>query len=173
MQVISTRIHGILDYLTGGLLLVAPWVFGFANGGIAQWLPMVLGAATIGMSLLTRYELGVVRIIPLRVHLAVDVMAGLVLAVSPWVFGFASLVWVPHLVVGIMEIVVPLLTRRDPELVRSPARPSVRPSVLGTAGTTAEGVHVGPVPHADTDTIGKAATDGPPGTTDTGVHKLP
>jgi hypothetical protein len=180
MQVISTRVHGVIDYLTGGLLLVAPWLFGFATGGIAQWLPMLLGAAIIGMSLLTRYELGVVRIIPLRVHLGVDAAGGLLLAVSPWLFGFASLVWVPHLVVGLMEIVVPLLTRRDPFFDRqatSAERSSApRTSRPGTVGTTAEGVHVmptGSASAADKDAIGAAATDGATGTTDTGVHRLP
>ena len=35
---ISTRIHGIIDYLTGALLIVAPFLFGFADGTVAQWL---------------------------------------------------------------------------------------------------------------------------------------
>ena len=47
MRIISTRIHGIIDYLTGLLLIVAPWLFGFANGGAAQWVP-VLGLAVLG-----------------------------------------------------------------------------------------------------------------------------
>ncbi|MGR3455910.1 SPW repeat domain-containing protein [Pseudooceanicola sp.] len=108
---IGTKTHGILDYVTGLLLLVAPYLFGFANGGVAQWLPQILGAMTILMSLFTDYELAVARKIPLRAHLGIDMMSGALLAASPWLFGFADLIWWPHLLVGLTEIVVPLVTR--------------------------------------------------------------
>lgn len=111
---IDTRTHGILDYATGALLLAAPYLFGFATGGIEQWLPQLLGAMTIAMSLFTDYELSISRAIPLRVHLGMDMVSGALLAVSPWLFGFAELIWWPHLLVGLVEIVVPMLTRRTP-----------------------------------------------------------
>ena len=111
---IDTRTHGILDYATGALLLAAPYLFGFATGGIEQWLPQLLGAMTIAMSLFTDYELSISRAIPLRVHLGMDMVRGALLAVSPWLFGFAGLIWWPHLLVGLVEIVVPMLTRRTP-----------------------------------------------------------
>lgn len=111
---IDTRTHGILDYATGALLLAAPYLFGFATGGIEQWLPQLLGAMTIAMSLFTDYELSISRVIPLRVHLVMDMVSGALLAVSPWLFGFAGLIWWPHLLVGLVEIVVPMLTRRTP-----------------------------------------------------------
>jgi hypothetical protein len=118
---ISTRTHGIIDYATGALLIIAPYLFGFATGGIEQWLPQLLGAMTIVMSLLTNYELSVAKVIPLNVHLGVDVVGGLLLAVSPWLFGFAAVIWWPHLLVGLMEVIVPFMTRRDATSLR--ARP--------------------------------------------------
>ncbi|SFG25849.1 hypothetical protein SAMN04488020_101676 [Palleronia marisminoris] len=110
---IDTRTHGIIDYVTGVLLFVAPYLFGFATGGVEQWLPQLLGAMTIVMSLITRYELSVAKVIPLKVHLGVDIASGILLAASPWLFGFADLIWWPHLLVGLMEIAIPLLTDRD------------------------------------------------------------
>jgi hypothetical protein len=115
MIMISTKTHGVIDYLTGLLLIAAPYVFGFANGGIEHWLPMVLGAMTIIMSLFTNYELSVSRAIPLRFHLGVDMLSGVLLAASPWLFGFANVIWWPHLLVGLMEIVVPMLTEKHEE----------------------------------------------------------
>ena len=114
---IDTRTHGIIDYVTGALLIIAPYIFGFATGGVEQWLPQVIGAAIILMSLLTRYELSVAKLIPLKAHLGVDIATGLLLAVSPWLFGFAELIWWPHLLVGLMEIVVAAMTRREPDAV--------------------------------------------------------
>jgi hypothetical protein len=109
---INTKIHGIIDYLTGALLIIAPYLFGFANGNIEQWLPQLLGALTLIMSLFTNYELSATKVIPLKVHLAVDVISGVLLAASPWLFGFSGVIWWPHLLVGLMEIVVPLMTKR-------------------------------------------------------------
>ena len=117
MNVINSRTHGVIDYLTGALLIIAPYIFGFASGGIEQWLPMLIGAAILLMSLITRYELSVAKVIPLPVHLGVDIVAGLLLAVSPWLFGFADVIWWPHLLVGLFEIVVAVLTRRHSDTV--------------------------------------------------------
>jgi len=107
--------HGVADYVVGLLLLAAPYLFGFANGQIEQWLPMVLGALLIVYSLLTRYELGAVHLIPMPVHLWLDGLSGLLLAASPWLFGFADRVFWPHLIVGLIEIVASLTTQREPE----------------------------------------------------------
>ena len=114
MRFISTRTHGVIDYLMGALLVVAPYLLGFADGTAAQWVPQAVGAALVGASLLTDYELGVVRVIPMPVHLGLDVAAGLLLAVSPWLFGFAGRVWVPHVILGLAEIGAGLMTRTVP-----------------------------------------------------------
>jgi hypothetical protein len=36
MRFIPTRIHAIVDYVTGILLIAAPFIFRFADGGAAQ-----------------------------------------------------------------------------------------------------------------------------------------
>jgi hypothetical protein len=114
MKVISTRAHGYLDYIMGVLLIAAPWLFGFTRNGAETWVPVVLGAGMILYSLLTDYEMGVTRMISMRTHLALDMIAGLLLAVSPWLFGFAEYIWEPHLILGILEIGAALMTRRSP-----------------------------------------------------------
>jgi hypothetical protein len=112
---ISTRAHGMIDYATAALLILSPYLFGFATGGIEHWIVEIVGVALLGMSLLTRYELSVAKVIPLGTHLAVDLGAGVLLAVSPWLFGFADVIWWPHLLIGLMEIAVSVLTRRVPD----------------------------------------------------------
>ncbi len=37
MRFLPTRVHGVIDYLWGVALIATPWLFGFANGGAAQW----------------------------------------------------------------------------------------------------------------------------------------
>jgi hypothetical protein len=114
MRLLSTKVHGYLDYLVGALLIAAPWIFGFDRGGAETWVPVILGASAILYSLFTDYEMGVTSGISMRTHLTLDMLSGLILAMSPWIFGFADYVYVPHLVLGILEIGAALTTRREP-----------------------------------------------------------
>lgn len=117
MRFIPTRIHGMLDYLIAILLVASPWIFGFSEGGAKTWLPVILGAGVALYSLITDYELGLARVIPMPVHLLLDAGGGLLLAVSPWLFGFAGEIWWPHLFIGLFEIVAAATTHlhRDDE----------------------------------------------------------
>ena len=111
MRWIPTRMHGVLDYLWGALLLAAPWLLGFARGGAETWTAVVLASGAIVYSLLTDYELGVARVLSMRGHLLLDLLGGLFLAVSPWLFGFADRVWLPHVAFGLFSITASLMTR--------------------------------------------------------------
>lgn len=121
MKRIPTRVHGIIDYAVGALLIVAPYLLGFADRTPAQWIPMLLGLAALVYSLLTDYELGLVKILPMQAHLGLDIASGILLTASPWLFGFADRIWWPHVVVGLAEIAIPLLTDSKPYHARTPA----------------------------------------------------
>lgn len=123
MRPIRTKTHGYLDYIMGVVLIAAPWIFGFARDGAETWVPVILGVAAIAYSLVTSYELGAYPMISMRTHLALDLVSGILLAVSPWLFGFAEYVWVPHLVFGMAEIGASLLTKRTPGYVHRFNRP--------------------------------------------------
>jgi len=118
IRIIPTTVHGVLDYLGGIILIIAPNIFGFDNvGGAAVWLPRILGVAFLLMALLTDYELGIVKVIPMSAHLGIDIVASILLAVSPFVFGFSdnpSNVWLPHVVVGVAYLIITLLTQTEP-----------------------------------------------------------
>jgi hypothetical protein len=128
MRVIGTKTHGYLDYIVGLLLIAAPWILDFDRGGAETWVPVIVGIATILYSLFTDYEMGASPTISMRTHLTLDLIGGIFLAVSPWLFGFDEYVWAPHLVVGLFEIVISLLTKRVPAVERKyhgPHRPAV------------------------------------------------
>lgn len=114
MRFVPTRIHGMMDYVLGVLLIAAPWLFGFAENGAETWIPVILGLGVIAYSAFTDYELGLVRRISMPTHLALDGGGGLLLAVSPWLFGFADFVWIPHVVLGLIEIGAALTTETRP-----------------------------------------------------------
>jgi len=105
----------MMDYLIGVLLILAPWLFDFDRGGAETWVPVILGAGVILYSLFTDYELGMVRRMAMPTHLMLDLGGGILLAASPWLFGFSDYVWEPHLIVGLIEIGTSLMTRRVPD----------------------------------------------------------
>ena len=110
---IKSRVHAIIDYVVGVLLLIVPYVLGFNDGSAAQYVPQILGALVLVMSLLTSYELSITKLIPYRVHLGIDVVQALILLISPWLFGFAGRIWWPHVLVGVVELVVIALSWRN------------------------------------------------------------
>jgi len=121
LRVVPTRVHAVFDYTVSALLVVAPWLFDFARGAAETWIPVLLGAGGLAYSLSTDYERGAVRIIPMPIHLLLDVVAGVLLAVSPWLFSFADYVWAPHLIIGLLSITLALTTWRTPAYTKTGA----------------------------------------------------
>lgn len=108
---ITRRTHGVLDYLVALVLIFSPLLLGMERGSVEARVPVMLGWATLAYSLLTRYELGVFKVLPFGAHLALDGLSGIVLAISPWLFQFSDRIWVPHLVLGLAELGVVAMTR--------------------------------------------------------------
>lgn len=109
MRFIPTRVHGAVDYVVGALLIASPWLFRFADeSGTATWTFIVVGVLLLALSVLTNDELGLAHVIPMHMHLAADAVAGIVLALSPWIFGYANDTgpngWAPALIIGLAEL---------------------------------------------------------------------
>ncbi len=117
LRVIPTSVHGVLDYATGSALLAAPELLRLKDVPQAALTPRLAGAGATAYSLTTDYELGVIRVLPMPVHLALDAMSGALLAASPWLLGYARngmRYWLPHALVGASEILAALTTKTQP-----------------------------------------------------------
>jgi hypothetical protein len=76
--------------------------------------PIILGVGVILYSLITDYELSLAKKISMKTHLTLDVLSGVSLAASPWIFGFNDYVYLPHLILGILEIGAGTMTETSP-----------------------------------------------------------
>ncbi len=117
MRIIPTRIHGVLDYATGGMLMAAPELLGLKDVPAAALVPRVAGSGAAAYSLATDYELGAIKVLPMKAHLAMDAASGVALAASPWLFGYAKAgrrYWLPYVAVGAVEVVAALSTKTQP-----------------------------------------------------------
>src|SRR5690349_23142555 len=115
MRFIPTKFHAPLDYIVGAALIAAPWIFQFSDHTAATVVPIVLGVGLIAYSLITDYELGVWKLAPMAVHNLIDIVAGALLAASPWLFDYADVgakLTVPFVVVGAAAIFLGLTTKQ-------------------------------------------------------------
>ena len=79
---ISTKAHGVHDYLTVGFALAFPRVLN-CNRTFTDAVTM-LALGKLGYALLTRHELGAHKLIPMKAHLALDAVGGAALCALPF-----------------------------------------------------------------------------------------
>lgn len=111
MRFIPTRTHGLLDYVIGVLLIAFPFAAGLADRGPVDWGTTALGCGLIVYSLFTDYEVGALRLIPMKAHLLLDAIGGIVLIGLAVIFAPTFGIEVALIVIGIIEIGSSLLTR--------------------------------------------------------------
>ena len=122
MRRLPTELHAALDVALGTLLIVMPWLFGFEDDVRAGGVAVGAGATLLALSLLTRYEFGVLPVIPMSVHLAVDALVGVFLltfALGGGLAGAGVRVWAAYLVTGVAALAGALLS--DPRPSRTSA----------------------------------------------------
>src|SRR5215218_1259022 len=104
---IDSTLHGVTDYTVGALLTtVFPRLVGVEGTQSARQI-RISGAAHAGYSTLTDYELGIVKAIPYKVHLALDLVGAAAIAATPFVTGQwkkGRSQWVPHVGLALFEL---------------------------------------------------------------------
>lgn len=118
MRFVPTKAHGVFDLVTGPTLAAAPNLLRL-NGARGSTLPpRVTGLLGTGLSAMTDYETGAVRVVPMKAHLVFDGASGAALASTPWLSGAAKnglRHWLPHAVLGVTEIAMAMTTRTEPD----------------------------------------------------------
>jgi hypothetical protein len=82
MKLLSPKVHGVIDYVSVILLAVSPSLFGLA--GVAALVAYALAVIHLLMTVLTDFPLGMVRLVPLRLHGLVEIVVGIALVSLPW-----------------------------------------------------------------------------------------
>ena len=79
LRFITKNIHALLDYPVAITLMVAPFLLGLGSSHpLAFWLSVATGVVAFVLTLLTDHKLGVIRVLPYWIHLAVDGMVGVI-----------------------------------------------------------------------------------------------
>lgn len=106
-------VHGILDYLAGVLLIVAPFLLGFSNTGSATAISIVLGVIVLGLAASTDGPTSLTNAVPIPVHVLLDLVIGILTIAAPFLFGFTGNgTATPFFIIfGVVEILVLIGTR--------------------------------------------------------------
>ena len=103
--------HAIADYAVGVLLIVVALVDNGSTGAVATGV--VVGAVVLVVSALTRYPLGIVKVLPFPVHSGGDYLAAALLIAAPFALNFASAeggMAAFYVVMGVAVLAVSLIT---------------------------------------------------------------
>jgi hypothetical protein len=82
--------HAAVEPVAAIILILSSWIFDFASNGTAQAVTIIIGALMLAAGSMTNWRLSVMRLIPLRMHLMTDLLFGVVLVISPFIFGFSG-----------------------------------------------------------------------------------
>ena len=86
IRLLPAWLHAIADYAVGASLIVVALAVGGADKAVATGI--VVGAVVLAVSMLTRYPLGVLKVLPFTVHSAGDYLAATLLVAAPFALNF-------------------------------------------------------------------------------------
>jgi hypothetical protein len=112
--------HGLLEYGAGVLLLAAPFLFSF-DSGAATALSILAGLAVFVLAATTASSTGLAKIVPIGIHVLLDLAIVALLVAAPFLFGFSdeAAPTAFFLVLGVWHLLLTIATRFIP----SPRRP--------------------------------------------------
>src|ERR1700724_4457282 len=88
VRLLPAWLHAVADYAVGGLLVIVAVTVGGSTGAVATGV--VVGVVVLTVSMLTRYPLGVVKVLPFTVHSAGDYLAAALLVAAPFALNFSG-----------------------------------------------------------------------------------
>ncbi len=118
---VTKTIHAYLDYPVAIALITLPFLLQLGNSHpAARWLSVGTGVAAFFLTVFTDHKLGVIRVIPYSLHLAVDFAVGVVFVAAPFVLDFtgidAAYYWINA------GAVLTVIALQKPEVKAQPAR---------------------------------------------------
>jgi len=88
VRLLPAWFHAIADYAVGALLVIVALAVGGSAGAVGTGV--VVGLTVLLVSALTKYPLGIAKVLPFPVHSAGDYLAAVLLLGAPFALNFHS-----------------------------------------------------------------------------------
>ena len=129
VRLLPAWLHAIADYAVGATLIVVALAVGGDDKAVATGV--VVGAVVLAVSMLTRYPLGVWKVLPFTIHSAGDYLAAALLIGAPFALDFYdgdTGLSIFYLVAGVAVLAVSLITNYQYSPKRAWASPAPSPA---------------------------------------------
>lgn len=118
MRFVTKTIHAWLDYPVALALVALPFLLGLgASNPAALTISPVIGVAAFALTVFTDHHLGVIRVLPYRLHLAVDLAVGVLFLILPFALGFSGLDAAFYWLNGAAVVAVIGLSKPEAEMI--------------------------------------------------------
>lgn len=117
---ISLSTYGVINWVAVVLLLACPWISlsgepaFYTLGGAALFLPLFFGWLEFIMAVFSDNKHGLIKQMPMEMHLFLDVIIGSFLLMSPFIFHFSDKLLWPQLLIGGLVFVAGAFTQKSP-----------------------------------------------------------
>ena len=111
VRLVPAWLHAVADYAVGAGLIIIALAIGGSAGAVTTGV--VVGVTVLLVSMLTRYPLGVLKVLPFTVHSVGDYVAAALLLFAPFALNFSGSdggLTVVYVVAGIAVLAVSLIT---------------------------------------------------------------
>ena len=82
---LNSKIHGLIDYLVVIFLFLSPKLFHLPE--ITEFFTYILAGIHLTLTVLTNFELGLIKIIPLKIHGLIELIVSITLFGAAFYFG--------------------------------------------------------------------------------------
>lgn len=114
----NKNLHAYLDYPVALGLIVMPFVFGLGvENTLALWLSVITGVAAFILTVFTDHHLGLIRVLPYKLHLMVDFLVGVAFVVAPSVLGLSGLDAMYYWLLGAIVLIVVVLDNTQDAII--------------------------------------------------------
>ncbi|WPU96974.1 hypothetical protein SNE25_15745 [Mucilaginibacter sabulilitoris] len=114
LRFISPGSHGIIDYVGSIALIACPFILKLGDSPAIKWVSIGTGLAGIAISILTKYEYSIFKVIPFDLHLAINLAAATAFVAIPFTFDLKGLDAMYFFVNAVIVYLVVALTENRP-----------------------------------------------------------
>jgi len=92
MRFVTKQIHSWLDYPVAFALIILPFLLGLGeSNALALTISPIIGVAALLLTVFTDHQTGLIRVLPYKLHLAVDLAVGVLFLILPFALGLTGL----------------------------------------------------------------------------------
>jgi hypothetical protein len=112
---IPRALYGLLQYVLGGFLVAAPFLFGY-DANAAKATSIVAGLAVLTLAATSEGPTGLSKVVPLAAGLVLEFTLAALFVAAPFLFGFSDegTPTAVFIVAGILQLLLTIATRFKP-----------------------------------------------------------